>query len=344
MTQGTPRAVCWLRPEQSGVISRVLRDAGIEAVSAGSPEASNTGVVAQSMGCQPCNDLRSALTSGDADLVVIAAPGDFGHADLDQDMGALQQARSRALPIATLEPIPASAMSLAGTRWADALENGSLAEYIRFAPRTRRTPAIDELHAMLETFGVPRSGAIRMHGPSTLGSLGARMFDAMDLTRAIFGVPESIDACCVTPAIGRGVHQVPGETLRSLTGDLTAHLRFSDGRSLTMHLSDRAARSSFDLRVIGLEGIVDVRPDQLVWQHSSGEIDRTRVNGAGVEGDDANETALVTQLKNLCAGVGPTHAPIDYSAVLSMTHAALLSCRTGQGESPDTIRRLMLSA
>lgn len=344
MTQGTPRAACWLRPEQSELVLRVLKAAGIEPVIAGSPEASNTGVVSKAMQCEPCDDLRAALTTTDLDLVLIACPGDLGHADLDQDMSALQQARARAVPVATLEPIPASAMALAGSRWAETLDNGILAEFIRFAPRTRRTPAIDELHALLETFGVPRSGAIRMNGPSTLGSLGARMFDAMDLTRALFGIPESIDACCVTPASGRGVHQLPGETLRSLTGDLTAHLRFPDGRSLTLHLSDQASRSSFDLRLIGPEGIVDVRPDQLVWQHTSGEIDETLVKQVNPQTTDAGESALITQLKNLCSGVGPTHAPIDYPSVLSMTHAALLSCRTGQGESPDTIRRLMQSA
>jgi len=344
MTEGTPRAVCWLRPEQSGVVARVLDRAGIKPVKAGSPDSASTGRAAQELACEPCDDLRTALTSGDIDLILIATPGDFGHAELDQDMGALQQARARAVPVATLEPIPDSAMALAGTRWGESLDNGSLADLIRFAPRTRRTPAIDELHALLETFGVPRSGAIGMHGPGVLGSLGARVFDAMDLTRALFGVPEAIDACCVTPAIGRGIHQVPGETLRSLTGDLTAHLRFSDGRSLTMHLSDQAVRSSFDLRLIGPEGIVDTSPERITWQHASGEIDETAVRCTQTESDDPGEAALVTQLKALCAGVGPKHAPIDYAGVLSMTHAALLSCRTGQGESPETIRRLMQSA
>lgn len=344
MTEGTPRAACWIRPEQAGLVARVLASAGIEAAAAGSPEPTQSSQVARDLGCEPCDDLRQALTTGGFDLVLIGAPGDFGHADLDRDMGALLQARSRALPIATLEPIPASAMALTGTRWAETLDSGAMAENVRFVARTRRTPAIDELHALLETFGVPRSGAIRVNGPATLGTLGARMFDAMDLTRSLFGVPESIDACCVTPASGRGVHQVPGETLRSLAGDLTAHLRFADGRSLTMHLSDQAARSSFDLRLIGPEGIVDVRPDRLTWQHTSGEIDEGTVKHADTGSDDAGEAALVTQLKNLCSGVGPKHAPIDYPGVLSMTHAALLSCRTGQGESPDTIRRLMQSA
>ncbi|MEM9372546.1 MAG: hypothetical protein AAGA55_02795 [Planctomycetota bacterium] len=344
MTDGTPRAACWLRPEQTGVVSRVLDAAGIRPITAGAPEPSQTGRVANDLGCEPCDDLRAALTSSDPDLVLIASPGEFGESDLDQDLGALQQARARAVPVATLEPVPASAMSLSGTRWAEALENGSLAESIRFAPRTRRTPAIDELNALLETFGVPRSGAIRMHAPNTLGSLGARLFDAMDLTRALFGVPESIDACCVTPTNGRGLHQLPGDTLRSLEGDLTVHLRFPDGRSLSAHLSDRAPSSSFDLRLIGAEGIVDVNHERLTWLHTSGESDETVIKGPDDGARDFCEAALITQLKQLCSGVGPTHAPIDYSGVLSMTHAALLSCRTGQGESPDTIRRLMQSA
>ncbi len=344
MSEGKPRAACWITPHQTGVLGRALESAGLTPASAGSPEPTQTGQVAREMGCEPCDDLRAALTTNDVDVVIIGAAGEFGHADPEQDLTALRLARSRSVAVATLEPVPASAMSLAGTRWTETLDNGSMSELVRFVPRTRRTPAIDELHALLETFGAPRSGVIRATGPHTLGTLGARMFDAMDLTRALFGVPESIDACCVTPTSGRGVHQLPGETLRSLSGDLTAHLRFADGRSFMMHLSDQATVSSFDLRLIGNEGIVDTRPDRMVWRHASGEVDRTDVRQPGPQRGDAGETALVTQLKDLCAGVGPTHAPIDYPGVLSMTHAALLSCRTSQGESPDTIRRLMQSA
>lgn len=341
MTKGTPRAVCWLREDQTDLIARVLAASGIAPVGAGCPEPAHTGQVAQALGCDPCSDLRSALTGAEADLILIAAPGDFAHEDVSPDLTALQMAKSRGVPVATLEPIPASAMTLSGTKWVEALDSGALAELIRFAPRTRRTRAIDELHALLETFGVPRSGAIRMHGPATMGSLGARLFDAMDLTRTLFGVPETVDACCVTPATGRAVHRAPGENLRALEGDLTAHLRFPDGRSLTLMLSDRPPTGAFDARLIGTEGVIDVSHARLDWQHPSGSLDSTELH---TDESDPSEAALIAQLQNLCAGVGPKHAPIDYPAVLSMTHAALLSCRTGQGESPDTIRRLMLSA
>lgn len=341
MGDAAPRAACWLTPDQAPAVSRVLAAAGIVPALAGSPEPSQSSQSARAIGAEPADDLRGVLTGGAVDLVLIAAPGVFGHIDIDQDLTALQLARQRAVPVATTEPVPAQAMELAGSNWVEALENGSLGELIRFVPRTRRTRAIDELHAALETFGVARTGSLRMHGPSTLATLGARLFDAMDLTRTLMGVPETVDACVVTPANGRGLHILPGESLRGLSGDLTAHLRFADGRSLALHLSDQVPRSGMDLRLFGPEGTITLTPDRLVWLHTDGEPDETVI---ATTGDEPGESALVTQLANLCAGVGPSHAPIDYPAVLAMTHAALLSCRTGQGESPETIRRLMRSA
>ncbi len=343
MPDGVPKAVCWLLPEQAEVVSRVLAAAGIVPILAGSPESTHTGQVARGLGCDSCDDLRTALTTAPVDLVFIAAAGEFGHKDVDQDLTALQIARSRSVPVATSDPVPAAAMELGGTRWAEALHNGTLSELIRFVPRTRRARTVDELHVALETFGVPRSCSLRMFGPRTLATLGARLFDAMDLVRTLMGVPETIDACFIGPAKGRGIHQLPGESLRHLEGDLTIHLRFSDGRAATAHLSDQTPTTAFDLRVLGTEGIISLAPERLIWRQPGGDIDRTTIRPEPVpeQALDSGEAALIEQLNNLCAGVGPKHAPIDYPAVLSMTHAALLSCRTGQGESPDTIRRLM---
>ena len=336
-----PKAACWLAPDQADAVARVLAGAGIRAAFAGSPEPSQTGQVARALGCESCDDLRSAMTALEVDLVFIASAGEFGHRDVDQDLTALQLAKQRAVPVATIDPIPAAAMELGGTRWIEALHNGSLAELVRVVPRTRRTPALDELHAALETFGVVRTCSVRMFGPSALGSLGARLFDAMDLVRTLMGVPETLDACTVSPAKGRALHQVPGESLRGLGGDMTVHLRFADGRAAAVHLSDQAAETHFDLSLLGAEGSIRVCPERLVWRHPGGETDETPI---GSEPGDAGEAAIITQLANLCAGVGPSHAPIDYPAVLSMAHAALLSCRTSQGEAPDTIRRLMKTA
>jgi hypothetical protein len=343
MADGIPRAACWLRPEQAEVIARTLRMAGIVPALAGSPEAVQTPGVARVLGCEPCDDLRLVLTAAPVDLVLIASAGvgGFGDTDVDQDLTALQLAKARGVAVATIDPIPAAAMELTGTRWVEALENGSLAELVRVVPRTRRTRMIDELHAAMETFGVLRTCSVRSQGPAVLGGLGARLFDAMDLVRTVMGVPETIDACFVAPANARGVHQLPGVSLRGLTGDLTAHLRFSDGRSGTLHLSDQCAASAFDLRALGAEGAITLTPQRMVWQGREGDLDTTDLPPSP---EDFGEAALVTQLNSLCAGVGPTHAPIDYPSVLSMTHAALLSCRTGQGEAPDTIRRLMASA
>ena len=341
MPESVPKAACWLNPEQAGLIGRALAAAGIRPVAAGCPEPTHTGQVARDLGCEPCGDLRSALTTMPIDLVFIAAPGDFAHRAADQDLTALQIARSRAVAVATMEPVPAAAMELGGTRWSETVHNGALADLVRITPRTHRSAAAVELHATLETFGVPRTCSVRMMGPAVLGTLGARLFDAMDLVRTLMGVPEAIDACFVAPTQGRALHQLPGESLRGLSGDMTAHLRFADGRAAALHLSDQAPRSLFDLRITGAEGVITLDPGRLVWTHPGGEHDATTLE---TPPGDPGEAELIAQLNSVCAGVGAPLAPVDYPAVLSMAHAALLSCRTGQAEAPDTIRRLIQTA
>ncbi len=342
MPEGTPRAACWLRPDQAEAVARILAAAGILPAFAGSSRAGQTGQVARALNCEPCDDLRSAIVSLPVDLVFIADAGDFGHREVEQDLTALQAARARAVPVATVDPVPATATELSGSRWTEAMHNGSLAELVRVVPRTRRTPAVSELHAAIETFGVPRTCSVRMTGPATLASLGARLFDAMDLLRTLMGVPETTDACFVAPAQGRGLHQLPGESLRGLAGDMTVHLRYADGRAAVLHLSDQPVASSFDLRVLGAEGSIAVTPDRFVWRRPDGGADDTPIATTAPDpAADPGENALIEQLGDLCAGVCPKLPPIDYPAVLSMAHAALLSCRTGQGEAPDTIRRIM---
>lgn len=87
---------------------------------------------------------------------------------------------------------------------------------------------------------------------------------------------------------------------------------------------------------MGAEGHIVVDDAGFRWFNRSGEV----VDSFSTEPE--GDGTLTKQLVELCSGVGPKHAPVDYAANLSMTHAALLSTRTGQGETPESIRRLLL--
>lgn len=336
------RCILWLDPDQAPVLKRVLDRADIKLVGAGSPDSARTGQVASDLGCEPVDDLRTALTSFDADLMILGNPGRFADEAQDADLDALKAAHARNLCVATLEPIPPIANGIGGTSFAEVLSTGALNELARFVPMTRHTPMIVELYTVLETFAPIRSCNITLGIPQALGSLGARLFDAMDLVRSIMGIPNIIDASYISPAAGRGLHPLPGHTLRNLHGEFSMNLRFSDGRCAALLITDQVGAPIINMTMLSSEGHIIANNAGFRWHNSSGEQIDSYANPE-TDGTDPSEIALGDQLIELCTGVGPKHAPIDYPGVLSMTHATLLSTRTGQGESPRAVEQLLLS-
>jgi len=332
----TTRGVAWIDPGQAAFVRGVFARSGIDLVGVGCPEGHQAGKAAAEIGCESVDDLRSVLTGGDVDLVLIADPGAFGDTEIGQDLEVLRVAHARDVVVATLEPIPASAAEVVGTDWVEAIQSGVLNAMVRFLPRTRLSSMMVELQTAMETFGVIRSCSVSMVAPRVHGSLGARLFDGMDLVRALMGVPEVIEASYVSPSSGRGLHPLPGQSLRGLHGECTMNLRYPDGRAAAMMFSDQAGVASTTLVAMGAEGHLVVNDHGFCWRSPDGEL----VDSFTRSEDEADEVSR--QLVELCSGVGATQAPIEYASVLSMTHATLLSSRTGQGESPETTKRLLL--
>ena len=339
MTQ--PRCVIWTTPEQAPLLGEILRDAGIELIGAGCPDPARTGQVATALGCAPADDLRQAMTTLDTDMVLLGEAGTFGEEANDADLEALRAAHARNVCVATLDPIPATASGIIGTSFAEALHQGVLGSFASFVPLLRYRPVLIEIASLMDTFAPVRSASITIAGPAGLGSLGARLFNALDLTRWLMGVPSVIEAAYVSPRAGRGMHPLPGQTLRALHGEITMNLRFSDGRCAALYLSDQFSANTLSMTLASAEGQIALDQNGFVWMNYSGEqVDSHIAPDAALNTDRG---AMQQELTELCAGVSPSRPPIDFTSVLSMTHAALLSTRTGQGESPHDVEQLMLS-
>ncbi len=336
------RCILWLEPDQSTTLQRVLERADIELIGAGSPDSARTGQVASDLGCDPVDDLRHALASTDIDLILLASPAQFADQAQDADLDGLKAAHARNVCITTLEPIPAAVNGIGGTSFAEVLQNGTINELVYSLPMTRYAPMIDELYAVLETFGPIRSCTVTLGIPQVLGSLGARLFDAMDLVRSLVGVPNIIEAGYISPLAGRGLHPLPGQSLRDLHGEFTINLRFSDGRCAALLLSDQVGASMIQITLMSNEGSIIANNDGFKWFNPTGEVIDSYTNPK-IEDTDPAEILLANQLIERCTGVGPKRVPTDYPSVLSMTHATLLSTRTGQGESPRAVEHLLLS-
>lgn len=342
-----PTAIAWLNPAQIDLVTQVGAAAGLQFVAAGSPARGQSSAVAAALGVEVVDDLRSVLAEQAASLVLIAAPGDFGVEHAEGDTSAILAAKARGTRVATLEPIPARALDLSAAAWISDGTTVGACEGLRHVPLLRHSRPLREAADVMSHFGVIRSVAIELWGRPEHCSLGAHLFSALDLVLSLIGEPEVIDAAFVSPAYARGVHALPGETLRDLTGDLNATLRFADGRAATIVASDNAGRWNRGVTLVGDAGRLRLYDDGFEWIDAKGEkADETRFRKAsrGAAIADHGVLALADAIKRLLDPAIPDVGPADLGRVLPMAQAALLSARTAQPESPTTIRRMIGAA
>ncbi len=333
------RVAVWISPGQTALARAVADAAGLDLIAAGSPARGQSQAVAAELGTSPADDLRAMLASIEADLVWVAAPGLFGGAAGGGDAEAVLAAHARGFTVATLEPVPASALDLMSGRWLEGEHGRCPADVVRFLPMPRDGSPFRQAAEVLETFGHIRSIAVETWGQPSEGTLGARVFGGLALIASLMGEPEKIDAAYVAPSHGTGVHALPGETLRDLSGDLTACMRFADGRAAGLAASDRGGRWARTVTLLGPAGRLRIDDDGFEWIGPDGaRLDEMRL--------ERSETppavrAIAEGLSRLLDPSAPEPPPLDYATVLSMGQAALLSARTGEAESPGTIRRMV---
>jgi hypothetical protein len=194
----------WMAPEQISLIRLVADAAELSVVAAGATGRGLSQSVASDLDCKPLDDLRAALASTDADLFWIASPGSFGVGTSGNDATAIAEAHARGVRIATLEPIPAAALDLAGGGWLTGAVRP--VDVLRFVPRARLSESFRGASDVLEHFGQIRSMGIEMWSAASECSMGAGLYAALELILALMGEPETIDAACATPSAGQSVH------------------------------------------------------------------------------------------------------------------------------------------
>lgn len=351
-------AILWLHPDQLELAKAVAREARLDVIGVGSPARGQGGGLANAFDCKVVEDLRAELAAqiaaGErrtADLVWLLAPGDLANEPTGQDAKALIAAHAAGLRVLTSEPLPATALDLGADLWSSDQTSGGLASAVRFFPLTRYSESFRAATEVLESFGAVRTASLEFWSGPRECSLGAALFAAMDLLQAVMGEPEAIDAGYVGVSTHSGGTIQPGETLRDLHGDLTANLRYSDGRAAAIVLSDRAGGWSRSATLIGNGGRIRLFDEGFEWIDADGRtIDEHRAAarepGGGLDLFSSVPTAnravsaIAAGLTRL-AGVAPTDAPpAAVLPALAMAQAALLSARTGQAESPATVRRM----
>jgi hypothetical protein len=409
MVQGTPTIV-WALEQQVPLMRRLAEVCRLTVVGAGCPVVTAGGAVASALGVATAQDLRAAIAQATAgSLVLIGAPGSFGSgtggaggagglggagSGARVDAEELDNALARGVRVVSFEPLPASLQqwSSVGTVVASGMGaigavggvigGGSSARsgaWCEYAPVLRRAMVIADLLDLRPSVGVLRSVHIGVTGPRWAGSLGARLFDAVDLMHLLAGVPVSVFASYAgwsgtstgTEASERdasgysaALHILPGQSLRDLHGDIAIAARMPGGQAVSLRASNTSGRFEVDVRIIGSAGSIVVRDGRLTWFDAQGRAGedategehagtpRAGEGGRGQGRDGALSVAdLATDLdffvdvtarqieRYLSGGVAEVRE-IDLARVLATAQAALLSCRTGEPESPTTMMKL----
>jgi hypothetical protein len=360
VTADRPSLIARLEPAQTEFLRAIALEADLAIAGAGCPTRGQSDAAARSLGCAPINDLRQAISESKVDLLLMLAAADIDLLAVERDH------RKPIAKIATIEPIPDSAFAPVAPPAGDASAARTLSP-VHFLPLTRFSPAFRSAADLLPTFGPLRTLSHESYCLPAEGSLGARVFAAMDLVHRLLGEPDRIDAAYSPPASASPAAVTVGETLRGLRGTITANLRFSGNRSATFTLSDQGSRWNHTTTLLGDGGRFRLIDDGFEWLGLTGtplddmshkrrkkKIDRTppaddAVPPAGLHasvGDagafsPAGVAAVAEAIARLLDNKLFPEPPADVTAALALGQTALLSCRTGQPESPRTIRRML---
>ncbi|MGD9693804.1 MAG: hypothetical protein AB7G17_06820 [Phycisphaerales bacterium] len=345
------RALVWLEESQSALVRQIGEVARMRVTACGCPGRGRSASVAESLGAEGFTDLRHALTSAEVDVALFAtAAGEEGKgpSPLD-DAETLRIAGERGVALVSLEPSPSSVvMSRRVTKALTGVGRAEGSAIVKFVPSTRRTKGFRAAREVLEAVGPARTVSISQRSGLGQGSLSAKLYDAMLTLLVLQGEPEVIDAANSGPDTSGGVHLAPGENLRTLRGDMTANLRFGSGRSASIVLSESAGRWFRGVTVISRGGCVrlDDKSFEVIDQTGrTTDRSRTRLTTGGREDPDATPEAggaqaMGEQIAAILEGRAESESAVERETALAMCEAALLSARTGQGESPATILRM----
>lgn len=361
--------IAWCEPMQVEFVRAIASAADLAVVGAGSPSRGQTTTVAGMLGCEAVDDLRQSLAEPRADALLILSPP-----ELD-----LARIPPTSMKIATIEPIPDSALApVAGDR--PASSSVAAATPVHFMPLVRFDKPLRSAPEMLGSFGAVGVVVHESLGMPGEGTLGARLFSAMDMVHFLLGEPDTIDAA-YAPAPSRSSvpgGDGPGDTLGGLHGTVTANLRFSGRRTAAVVASNQAGRWNNTTTIIGDGGRIRLFDDGFEWIDPGGrKLDEMRARRSAARSAGTSSTSSpprrpagrrssrigdtsLSHAAEISAGFSPAcvvvlaesirrllddtlfpEPPADVTAALAMGQAALLSCRTGQPESPATIRRML---
>jgi hypothetical protein len=318
MADITPHeVVIWTDAARAPLVERVVgRMTDLHVLGVGAARKSDATALAQTLGATAGDDLRQMLIDMPARFVLIAAATGAGADDI---MLALGQSSD----VLTIEP-PSSHLDSALAWEKGQAPPGRLVH----VPMWRLSPSYLAAADPQQAIGKIASMSLTTAGSEAAGSLFARIYDAMDMVVGLLGLPDTIDAALVGP-----LAEAPDD-LRTLAGHLTAHLRYPEA-GVTLHASDRARQWTRRLDILGKDG--QLRMDGRQYRLTTDDT---------AEGDEVLDEATVDPAELIARQwrwlIDHRHGPetVDRREILAACRTMLLSCRTAQSESPQTLLKM----
>lgn len=341
--------VAWMDSAQAGLLGVLSRMAGLRVVGVAGPWQSRGSGQEEpdlaSLDCPAIEEFPKAVTASGAKLVLVlsGASLDGGQACVADDAELRERVAETGALVLSLPPV------MKPTPSERPMRAGGGAYQI---PLFVRSPMMDDLREVLATMGSVRSLVAHFRGLPEHGPVSGRFFDAMALAHALFGEPEQVDAAAVRAGGGhagtvlaRGHSAAAFEELR---GDLLCTLRYTGGHAASIAASDHGGRWSRGFTIVADGGVIRATDRGFeVTDHQGKTIDsgdasgrQANTSGAG-RGVHADAVAVMASaLVRLTDARLSGSEVFDAEAVLASCRAAALSARTGQGESPATMRHM----
>jgi len=320
------QAVIWTDAAHLNLVERVLgRLPALSVAAIGGPRKGDLSDLASRFGLDsPEDDLRQMVSNrGDADLLLATQQG----VKLDDVRMALEGS----IDVLTLEPITIQAdRAILQDRGATSAGRLMLAPMLRYAPGYLASAQPQEALGRVESVGLTSMGRAEE------ASLFARLVDAMDIAVTWLGVPVTINAALTGPLAE------PPDDLRGLTGHLALNMHFADNVAMAAQLSDRAPVHRRMLTVIGQEGTLLLDDLHYRLYTASGRPLEATEHNDGQTAEPVEPASLIADqwrqmLKHRLAPPQP-----DPRVILGCCETVLLSARTGQSESTQTLVRMKL--
>lgn len=311
------RILIWADAEQQTFVRDVQSVGGLDPVGVGSDSSVAASGLSSSLGIERIGDLRQGMQQVEADLVWIAAP-----VVLDDDTIRLIGKLERKV----LASIPQPALL---QEQSAAIKEQSL---VRTGPLMRHGPGLRAAAEALAEMGPVEAVHVCFRSRARESALFARLFDAMDVVESLCGEADMIDA-----NLAGSTGTVP-ESAAALHGHVTAHIRFADQRSASVFVSDCSGEWFRGVTIMAAGGCLRITDEQMAWiSRETGEMDASEA----VDLAPAPATLIADAVRRWHEGRDHADPPLGLARLLAMCEATRLSCRTGEGEAPRTMLKML---